>query len=309
MPIRSLLLCALLFFNLLNTGCSSSANKQQKTIDGSSSQAITYSTNPHDVVIRTFYGGGLDGALSLSPQISIYGDGAYIVGVERQGTLGDDQFQHLLSTLINNDKLLTLKRQVFSDSSDQDVTLLQLTLNGQVHTIIYGTFDDHAQSNEDIASYQRVGRAITQIMNALTGPTQPYHASAVALLVRNVPYYDYTQSIPQWRDPSFTLAQAAQLECGPQPEDIDPNKEAACLKYTIPRQAILLNTAQWQTLQKVLGKQLSATFMERQHYYEVRIRPLLPEEVADHQLAMFGSAQSHYKSVPLHMGPLPPVSA
>ncbi|GCE17196.1 hypothetical protein [Dictyobacter kobayashii] len=223
--------------------------------------------------------------------------------------MDDDQLQHLLNALINTYGLLALKRQSFSDLPDQNVTLLDLTVNGQVHEIAYGTFGNHPQSPEDMSAYQQVGLAITQIVNTLTGPSQAYHASAAALLVRRAPSYDRVQTSMAWKDTTFTLAQAAQFECGSPPEDIDPNKESACLKYTIPKQAIILKKAQWQGLQKELGQQSKATFIEHNHYYEVRLRPLLPDEIDSHKLAIFGSAQSNYKSVPLHAAPLPAVPA
>ncbi len=41
---------------------------------------ISYSTGPNDVIMRTFHGGGNPGTLEISPEISIYGDGTYILG-------------------------------------------------------------------------------------------------------------------------------------------------------------------------------------------------------------------------------------
>src|SRR6266567_4673888 len=55
---------------------------------------ITYSTSPNDVLVRTFRGGGNMGTLEISPEISIYGDGAYILGpgvYMQQGKLNSDE--------------------------------------------------------------------------------------------------------------------------------------------------------------------------------------------------------------------------
>src|ERR1700730_6962882 len=55
-----------------------------RSISGPANQPVTYSTDAQDVLIRTFYGGGHAGALAFAPQISIYGDGGYILGVDQR---------------------------------------------------------------------------------------------------------------------------------------------------------------------------------------------------------------------------------
>src|ERR1700730_71719 len=84
----SMLVCLLLIGLVLVSGDSvrtatparhSAQPALKKTFSGSS-EPITYSTNAHDVLIRTFYGGCVAGALTMHPQISIYGGGRYILG-------------------------------------------------------------------------------------------------------------------------------------------------------------------------------------------------------------------------------------
>src|SRR5215467_1009863 len=58
-----------------------------------SSGPISYSTSPNEVLVRTFHGGGNQGTLEISPEISIYGDGTYILGPGlqmRRGKLDDN---------------------------------------------------------------------------------------------------------------------------------------------------------------------------------------------------------------------------
>ncbi len=63
----ALLLSSLLISIILLSSCAfsnSSAHDttQSRTFTGSSTQPITYSISAHDVLIRTFYGGGLSGS-------------------------------------------------------------------------------------------------------------------------------------------------------------------------------------------------------------------------------------------------------
>jgi hypothetical protein len=46
-------------------------------------------------------------------------------------------------------------------------------------------------------------------------------------------------------------------------------------------------------------------FSESGLYYEVTMRPLLPDEKQKKTLAMFGGSQLSYKGVPLQIGPIP----
>src|SRR5881227_2152878 len=93
---RTLRAVYVLLFGILLVACTSSPpptnpssqhNSSSNITSSSSIQPITYSTNPRDVLIRTFYGGGLYGSLSFGPNISIYGDGTYLLGIDRQGKL------------------------------------------------------------------------------------------------------------------------------------------------------------------------------------------------------------------------------
>src|SRR6266581_4570072 len=76
-------LCSLL--SLLLTACDSSTNvsptptRINRTL-ATNNGSITYKTGPADVLIRTFYGGGNTANLAFSPEISIYGNGVYILG-------------------------------------------------------------------------------------------------------------------------------------------------------------------------------------------------------------------------------------
>ena len=70
---------------ILFTACDSNANtpttsNAKQTLSISSGSTITYNSRPQDVLIRTFYGGGKLGTFEMSPEISIYGDGTYILG-------------------------------------------------------------------------------------------------------------------------------------------------------------------------------------------------------------------------------------
>ena len=270
--------------------------------------SITYSTSPQDVLIRTFHGGGNLGTLEFSPDISIYGDGSYILGPTLQmrwGKLDATTLQQLLHTLVDTDGLLSLSRQQFYDVPDQNATLLQLMLNGKRYEFLYGAFGTLGGTQET-AEYQRLGDALTSITEALTGLTRPYTSNSMALLVHQDFSPDLTQTIPNWTLPDFTLFQAATYECGPiPPDETGPNADTGCLTFTTPHYALLLTSAQLQTITKLLNGQQQGEFFERGLYYRVAIRALLPDELPQKLLAMLGSQQLSYTGVPLHSGPVP----
>ncbi|HLG60870.1 MAG TPA: hypothetical protein VKY19_02990 [Ktedonosporobacter sp.] len=295
-------------------GCSlfsaSGSQQPQKTTftssASSSSEPITYSTGAHDVLIRTFYGGGLYGSLELAPQVSIYGDGTYILGQDQQGTISSDALQQLLDTLVNTDGLLHLKRQQFIDIPDQNATFLELSLNDKQLELVYGPFGNQQESADDMDEYHRLGKALSTITATLKGPTHPYHSSSSALLVRQIFHPDFTQTILYWPLYEFTLSQAAIFECGIVPPDENSsNAETGCLKYLIPDHAQLLTASQLQTLRTQLNNRPEGIFTEQGLYYEVTLRPLLPDELAHKTVAMFGSAQGSYRGVPLNQGTIP----
>src|SRR5204863_6726607 len=94
---------------VLITACDRSANTSttksaKQTLSIGSGNTITYNTRPQDVLIRTFYGGGKLGTFEMSPEISIYGDGTYIIGPGlqmREGRLQSDALQQLLNKLVD----------------------------------------------------------------------------------------------------------------------------------------------------------------------------------------------------------------
>ena len=320
-PLLYLVASSMLIFSILLTACdatsitdnqtnstssSSSSNNQTHSFQSASDQPITYSTNPQTVLIRTFYGGGLYSSLSLAPQISIYGDGTYIIGLSQQGKLTSDTLQQLLNTLVNDYGLLDFTRQQFFDIQDQNATFLELALNGKHQELMYGAFGTTQESKQDMDEYHRLDQALTSINEALKGKTYPYHGTNMALLVHQIFQPDYTQTTHYWPLFDFTLAQASAYECGLLPSSYEPNPESSCLKFVIPTHAILLNTTQVQTLQQQLNGQ-QGLFAEGGKYYEVTLRPLLPDELAQKTLAMFGSSQGGYRGVPLLSGTVPPV--
>src|SRR6516164_1447487 len=110
----------------------SSVNNTKQTLSTGSGSTITYSTDPRDVLIRTFFGGGKLGTMEMSPEISIYGNGTYILGPGlqmRQGYLSTNALQQLLNKLVDTYGLLRLSRQQFYDVPDQNATVLQVMLN------------------------------------------------------------------------------------------------------------------------------------------------------------------------------------
>jgi hypothetical protein len=310
----------MLIFSILLAACDATSNTgsqnnstlasknggQTHSFQSTSNQPITYSTNPHTVLIRTFYGGGLYSSLSLAPQVSIYGDGTYIIGLTKQGKLTSDALQQLLNTLINSYGLLGFTRQQFFDVQDQNATFLELALNGKREELVYGAFGTAQESKQDMDEYHRLNQALTTINEALQGKTYPYHGTNMALLVHRIFQPDYAQTTHYWPLFDFTLAQASAYECGLLPSSYEPNPESACLKFVIPIHAILLNATQIQTLQQQLNGQ-QGLFAEGGNYYQVTLRPLLPDELPQKTLAMFGSAQGSYRGVPLLSGTVPPV--
>ncbi|QBD82412.1 hypothetical protein EPA93_43140 [Ktedonosporobacter rubrisoli] len=309
-PQISFSLCCIILLSFLLNGCNNSPAVQEqahtRTFQAPNTRAITYSTQPDDVLIRTFHSGGLYGTLELHPEFSIYGDGTYILGLERKGKLSTDELQQLLNILISTDGVLDFTHQQFSDLQDQNATFLELNLNGSHKELVYGIVNHYHASQQELDEYQRLDRALTAIAAALKGPVQPYQGNDVALLVRRTFSPDLTQTIPDWSLPDFTLAQAAAYECGLLPPDeVSFNGESPCLKYTLPEHAILLNASQLNSLKAQMhGEQ--GTFSEGGHYYTVILRPLLPDEASRKIVAMFGSAQDSYKDTPLLAGPVPP---
>src|SRR2546423_6360881 len=104
----------------LITACGSSSDTTSSSKSGKNTQVlptnngtITYSSNASDVIVRTFYGGGNFGTLAFSPEISIYGDGTYILGPGiqiRQRQLDTESIQQLLDTLGGTGGLLAFTR-------------------------------------------------------------------------------------------------------------------------------------------------------------------------------------------------------
>ncbi len=310
--LHCLLLAVLCSLLILLTACnnnSSSKPNTRQTLSTTNGSVVTYSNSPQEVLIRTFYGGGKLGTFEMSPKISIYGDGIYILGPGlqmRQGQLQSDMLEHLLNTLVDTDGLLKLNRQQFYDVPDQNATLLQLMLNGKQYQYLYGPFGNLQESAQDIDEYQRLGKALTSITEALTGPTHNYRSREMALLVHQTFSPDLSQTIPTWNFRDFTLFQLATYECGPiPPDETGPNADTGCLTYTVPRTALLLSTQQLLKISMLLHGQEQGVFIEGGLYYSVVLRPLLPDELAQKSLAMFGSQELTYAGVPLHMGSVP----
>ncbi|HLH61772.1 MAG TPA: hypothetical protein VKV20_08815 [Ktedonobacteraceae bacterium] len=305
-------------FAMLFTACdlgssssSSSSTGQKASLSTGANGTITYSTNPQDVLIRTFYGGGNLGSLEMSPDISIYGDGTFILGPGLQmqeGKIGTTSLQQLLHTLVDSDSLLKLSQQTFYDIPDQNATVLLLSVNGKQYQYIYGPFGNlpESESAQALADYKSLGSALTSIQNAVQGPLHPYTSQDSALLVHQDFNPNLTQNIPTWSLNDFTLYQAATFECGIIPQDItSPNADTGCLTYTVPHTAILLNAQQRQAISRLLNGQQEEDFQENGLYYQVMLRPLLPDELLQQRLAMYGSGVLNYTGVPLHEGAVP----
>jgi hypothetical protein len=201
-----------------------------------------------------------------------------------------------------------LHQRQFADIQDQDATFLELALNGKQIEFMYGSFGNQPESTQAMDEYHRLEKALKAITEALHGPTQPYTATSVALLAHQTFSPNLTKTIPQWSLPDFSLAQAAVYECGLIPTDeTSRNAEIGCLNYTIPKNALLLTQSQLKTIRAQLQGQQQGTFSEQGIYYSVFLRPLLPDEITNKTLAMFGSAQGGFQGVPLLVGKIPPV--
>jgi hypothetical protein len=268
---------------------------------------VTYSTNAQNVVIRTYYGGGHYGTLPLGPQLSVYGDGTYVIGLEKQGKLDGDALQKLLSTLIGTDGLLSFKRQQFSDVADQNSTFLELNLNGKHTELVYSNFGSRAESTQDLDEYQRLGKALTTLNETLNSPTQAYTTNRYALLVHETTTPDRTQPIQTFSLQDFTLEQVAKFECGPNKDErpTSGNPIGPCLQYTRPLGALILQDNQLQTIKTLLGGRQEGQLLQQGLYYDVRLRPLLPDELLTKKLAMLGSLQLTYEDIPLVEGTPP----
>jgi len=303
----------LLLLAVLLAACDWGQSNHHRTVQTDSGGTISYSTLPQDVLVRIFSGGGKVGRLELSPEISIYGDGSFITGPGlhlQQGSLDADQLQSLLHTLTSTDNLLQLHQQVFADVPDQNVTLLQLALNGKMYQFIYGPFGNLQENTEQMHDYQQLGNAIVAVRTTLHGPEHPYTSSHMALLVSQTfridLAVDQTQTIPTWPIDDIVLANAALYECGSIPVDLTgPNADNGCLSYTIPRAAYLPGQRHLLAIESALKGQLERLFIEDGVYYMVMLRPLLPDEPGLQQLAMYGSNSQSYTPVPLTSGAIP----
>ena len=298
---------------LLLSACDSTpkttGKAKNQSISTTNNGVITYSGSPQDVLIRTFYGGGKLGTFEYSPEISIYGDGTYILGPGlnmREGQMSGDALEQLLQTLVDTDGLLKFTTKQFYDIPDQNATFLQLMLNGTSYTFQYGPFGNLQESAQDMNAYHRLGAALTSIINALNGPTHPYSGGQMALLVHQDFTPNQPQTIPVWSLSDFNLYNLSVYECGP-PEvaPTGPNADTGCLTYTVPQNALLLNQQQQQAILSLLKGQQQGVFYDLGNYYSVTLRQLLPDEAAQKMLAMLGSAELDYAGVPLKTGPVP----
>lgn len=285
-----------------------------QTLQIDNGNTITYSTNASDVLIRLFHGGGKVGTLEFTPEISLYGNGLFIIGPSlqpQQGTLSNEALQTLLQTLASTDRLLQLHRHSFNDIPDQNADLLQVTLNGKMDQFIYGPFGHMQESNQDMHEYQQLGDAISMLRNTLTHTTQAYTSPQNALLVYQTFREDFTQdqlqTIPRWTlTKMLSLANAAIYECGKVPTDFtSPNADLGCLHYTLPQHAIALDQQQTLLVHNILQNVQQNIFLENGNYYVVMLRPLLPDEIVLQQLAMYGNNIQDYTPVPLQSGPIP----
>ncbi len=306
----SALFCIILvLFSACNSTPKTTGQVKKQSISTTDNGVITYSTSLQDVLIRTFYGGGKLGSFEYSPDISIYGDGSYILGPGlqmREGQLSSDALGQLLHTLVDTDGLLKFTTKQFYDIPDQNATFLQLMLNGTSYAFQYGPFGNLQESAQDMNAYHRLGAALTSITNALNGPTHPYTSKQMALLVHQDFSPDLSQTIPHWSLSDFNLYNLATYECGAIPVDqTGPNGDTGCLTYTVPQNALLLSEQQQQAIISLLKGQSQGVFLDLGQYYNVTLRVLLPDEIAQKTLAMLGSAELDYSGVPLKDGPVP----
>lgn len=290
---------------------SSTSTDQKVSLPTNNNGTITYSTNQQDVLIRMFYGGGNSGSFEMSPDISIYGDGSFILGPGLQmqaGRIDTTSLQQLLNTLVDSDRLLKLSQQTFYDIPDQNATVLQLSINGKQYEYVYGPFGNlpESESAQALADYRHLGSALTSIRDAIQGPTHNYTNQNMALLVHQDFSPNLAQTIPSWSFKGFTLFQVATFECGAIPQDVtSPNADTGCLTYTVPHMAVLLSAQQSQSITTLLRGQQQGDFLEQGLYYSVVLRPLLPDELFQKMLAMYGSAELSYTGVPIHEGAVP----
>ncbi|HEY0753400.1 MAG TPA: hypothetical protein VGD98_05510 [Ktedonobacteraceae bacterium] len=311
--VQALLLCLLALLLSACTSGTTSTPTHRKTVQTNSGNSITYSTQSQDVLLRLFYGGGKVSLLQMTPEISIYGDGSFITGPDlqlQQGSISSDTLQNLLHTLIGTDNLLQLHHQVFDDIPDQNTTLLQMTLDNQNYQFLYGPFGNLQESTQDLHDYQQLGNAISTIKNALSGPEKTYTSQNMALLVYQTFRADYTsaqnQTIPLWPLNNIDLANAAVYECGTIPQDqTGPNADNGCLTYTVPKTAYLPTQGDLQQIKAALLGQQQRMFLENNSHYVVILRSLLPDEIAQQQLAMYGSNTQAYTPIPLKGGNIP----
>jgi hypothetical protein len=290
---------------------SSTSTGQKVSLPTNNNGTITYSTSQQDVLIRMFYGGGNSGSFEMSPDISIYGDGSFILGPGLQmqeGRIDTTSLQQLLNILVDSDGLLKLSQQTFYDVPDQNATVLQLSINGKRYEYVYGPFGNLPQSEsaQALADYRHLGSALTSIRDAIQGPTHNYTNQNMALLVHQDFSPNLAQTIPYWSFKDFTLFQVATFECGAIPQDItSPNADTGCLTYTVPHMVVLLSAQQRQAISVLLQGQQQGDFLEQGLYYSVVLRPLLPDESPQKMLAMYGSAELTYAGVPIHEGAVP----
>ncbi len=309
------LLAMLCLLSLIFAACSSSAPAAPTpTVSSNSTVAtnngtITYKTGPADVLIRTFYGGGNTANLAFSPEISIYGNGVYILGPGlqmHQGRLSTDILQQLLHTLVDTDGLLNFSRQQFYDVPDQNATLLELTLNNKHLEFVYGKFGTLQESSHDMDEYHRLDQALSTITQGLKGQTSLYSNRSMTILVHQDFSPDLTQTIPIWSLKDLSLGQLATFECGIiPPDETGPNADTGCLTFTIPHYAFLPTAQQLTAIKTQLNGQPQGEFIEQGFYYRVIVRPLLPDELLQSTVAMFGSQELTYVGVPLHRGSVP----
>ncbi|GHO50005.1 hypothetical protein [Ktedonospora formicarum] len=288
------------------TACDSGTPNQKsvKTINTKNDKPpVTYSGDGKDVVIRTLYGGGLKGSLSFAPEVSIYGDGTYILGSERKGKLSSDALEKLLDSLVNTYDLPDFGERQFVDIQDMNATYLQLALNNKSMEYAYGSYGHYQPKSSSLDEYGRLGKALTAINDAVNATSNnPYGASAYALLARRTFSANANDTYPLWPLSDFTLEQAATYECGKIPENENtPNLETPCLKFTIPEHAIRLKDEQYQSIKAILSSG-QGIMGEGGLYYNVTLRPLLPDEISSGKLSMLGSQQSSYMAIPLREG-------
>src|SRR5947209_17759342 len=155
----------------LITACASSSDTTSSSKSGKNTRVlptnngtVNYSLNPRDVIVRTSDGGGNFGTLAFSPEISIYGDGTYILGPGiqmRQGKLDADSLQQLLHTLVDTDGLRGITQTQFYDVPDQNANFLQLTLNNKKYEFHSGKFGTLQETTQDLNAYHGLARTLT----------------------------------------------------------------------------------------------------------------------------------------------------